>query len=82
MRVASGKASRQGLVQIKGAIASRGWKMSDDRWSLEASNILEPLENWEELGLFANGCSKSTRERLLEGSPIQELTLPPIAEMI
>ena len=70
--MASVKASRQGLVQIKGAIASRGWKMSDDRWSLEASKILEPLKNWEELGLFANGCSKSTRERLLEGTPIQE----------
>ena len=70
--MASIKASGRGLVQIRGAIASRGWKMSDDRWSLEASKILEPEKNWEELGLFANGCSKSTRERLLEGTPIQE----------
>ena len=66
------KASMWGLVQIKGAIADRGWKMSDDRWSLEASKILEPDKNWEELGLFAVGCSKSTRERLLERNPIKE----------
>jgi WD40 repeat protein len=66
------KASEQGLVQIKSAIARRGWKMSDDRWSLEASKILEPSKSWEELELFAVGCSKSTRERLLEGTPIQK----------
>ena len=72
MRVGSVKASRQGLIQIKGAIARRGWKMSDDRWSLEASKILEPAKNWEEFGPFANGCSKSTRERLLEGTPIRD----------
>ena len=39
MSVGSVKASRQGLIQIKGAIARRGWKMSDDRWSLEASKV-------------------------------------------
>ena len=44
----------------------------DDRWSLEASKILEPKKNWEELGFFANGCSESSRERLLEGTRIQE----------
>ena len=70
MLVASIKASRQGLVKIKGAIADRGWKMSDDRWSLAASIILEPSKNWEEFGPYANGCSKSSRERLLEGTPI------------
>lgn len=72
MLMASIKASRQGLVQIKDAIADRGWKMSDDRWSLAASRILEPWKNWEELGPYANGCSKSSRERLLEGTPIHE----------
>ena len=46
--------------------------MSDDRWSLEASNILEPAKNWQVLGLYADGCSKSTRERLLERIPIKE----------
>ena len=46
--------------------------MSDDRWSLEASKILEPEKNWEEFGPFADGCSKSSRERLLEGTRIQE----------
>ena len=70
--MASIKVSRQGLIQIKSAIADRGWKMSDDRWSLAASRILEPSKNWEELGLYANGCSKSSRERLLEGTPIHE----------
>ena len=68
--MASIKASRQGLVKIKGAIADRGWKMSDDRWSLAASIILEPSKNWEEFGPYADGCSKSSRERLLEGTPI------------
>jgi len=72
MHMPSAKASEQGLVQIKRAIAHRGWTMSDDRWSLEASKILEPAKNWEELELFAVGCSKSTRERLLEGTPIQK----------
>jgi WD40 repeat protein len=66
------KASEQGLVQIRSAIALKNWTMSDDRWSLEASKILEPSKNWEELELFAVGCSKSTRERLLEGTPIQK----------
>ena len=70
--MASVKASQQGLVQIRDAIAERGWKMSDDRWSLAASKILEPSKNWEELDLFAVGCSKSTRERLLEGTPVQK----------
>ena len=70
--MASIKASRQGLVQIKGAIGDRAWKMSDDRWSLAASIILEPSKNWEEFGPYANGCSKSSRERLLEGTPIHE----------
>ena len=66
------RASGQGLVKIKSAIANRGWKMSDDCWSLAVSKILEPAKNWEELELFAVGCSKSTRERLLEGTPIQK----------
>ena len=70
--MASIKASGRGLVQIRGAIARKGWKMSDDRWSLEASKILEPEKNWEEFGPFADGCSKSSRERLLEGTRIQE----------
>ena len=70
--MASVKASGRGLAQIKKAIAERGWKMSDDRWSLAASNILEPAKNWEEFGPYANGCSKSSRERLLEGTPIRD----------
>ena len=72
MHMGSVKASRQGLVVIKEAIARKGWKISDDRWSLEASKILEPAKNWEELELFADGCSKSTRERLLERTRIQD----------
>jgi WD40 repeat protein len=70
--MASIKVSQRGLVKIKSEIARQGWNMSDDRWSLAASKILEPGKNWEELGLYANGCSKSTRERLLEGSPIRD----------
>ena len=70
--MSSVKASGRGLVQIKKAIAERGWKTSDDRWSLAASNILEPEKNWEEFGPYANGCSKSSRERLLEGTPIRD----------
>ena len=70
--MASVKASGRGLVQIKNAIAKRGWKMSDDRWSLAASKILEPKKDWEEFGPYASGCSKSSRERLLEGTAIQK----------
>ena len=72
MLMASVKVSRQGLAQIKEAISNRNWKMSDDRWSLAASKILEPSKNWEEFGPYASGCSKSSRERLLEGTPIHE----------
>ena len=66
------KASGRGLIKIKDAIAERSWKMSDDRWSLAASRILEPERNWEEFGPYADGCSKSSRERLLEGTPIRD----------
>ncbi len=65
--VASIKASGQGLVQIKQAIAHKGWKVTSDRWLLEASKVLEPHRCWHELEPYAYGCSRSTWERFLQG---------------
>ena len=69
--MASVKASTQGSIEIKNAIARRGWKNSD-RPLLEASLILEPEKEWNELGPYAYGCSRQTWERFLQGIPIRD----------
>ena len=70
--MASTKASQCGLTQIKRAIAQKGWTMSDDRWLVEASKMLEPSGNWNESGPYAYGCSRQTWERFLQGTAIRE----------
>jgi hypothetical protein len=78
MLLKSVKTSKQGLVQIRDAIADKEWNRSDDRLSLAASIILEPSVNWEEhwqqTQSFAYGCSKLTRDRFLKGDAIREDT--------
>ena len=66
------KASAWGLVEIERAIARKGWKKSSDIPLLEASRILEPDKNWQELEPYAYGCSRQTWERFLRGVPIRD----------
>ncbi|MEM1253477.1 MAG: NB-ARC domain-containing protein [Cyanobacteria bacterium P01_H01_bin.21] len=70
--MASLKASQHGLVQIKQAIAQKGWKVSSDRWLVEASRVLEPQGNWHVSGPYAYGCSAQTWERFLQGTAIRD----------
>ena len=65
------KASARGLIEIKSAIARKGWKVTGDRQLLVASQILEPKKSWSELGVYAYGCSQQTWERFLQGIPIR-----------
>ena len=66
------KASQPGLTQIKQAISQKGWKISSDRWLLEASKILEPDGDWQAGGPYAYGCSERTWERFLRGIAIRD----------
>ena len=76
MPVKTVRASSQGLVRLKAALANKKWNMSDYRWSIAASEIINPSkdweEHWQEKETFAKGCSKSTRERLLKGEAIRK----------
>ena len=66
------KASQPGLTQIKQAISQTGWKISSDRWLMEASKILEPDGDWQAGGPYAYGCSERTWERFLRGVAIRD----------
>ena len=66
------KASQTGLTQIRQAIAQRGWKISSDKWLVEASKLLEPEGNWQPDGPYAYGCSLQTWERFLQGTAIRD----------
>ncbi|MEM7636782.1 MAG: ATP-binding protein, partial [Pseudomonadota bacterium] len=69
--MSSMQASQKGLIQIKQAIAQKGWKVGDDRWLMEASKILEPSGKWQIGGPYAYGCSLQTWERFLQRTPIR-----------
>ena len=68
----SKKVSRQGLALIKQAIAKRGWRISDERWLVEASKHLEPDGDWQLDGPYAYGCSPQTWERFLQKVAIRD----------
>ena len=80
--MASIKASRYGLTQIKQAIAKQGWKMSDDNWLVEASKVLEPQKYWHEDGPYAYGCSRQTWERFLQGRPIRDRSFKAFCQVL
>ena len=71
MPVASVKASQQGLVQIKQAMARQGWTWDSDLPLLKASKILEPERKWDEPGFYAHGCSQKSWKRFLQRIPIR-----------
>lgn len=74
MHMASVKASQQGLVKIKQAMACQGWTWDSDRPLLEASKILEPDSEWDEPGFYAHGCSQKSWKRFLQRIPIRPQT--------
>lgn len=66
------KASRQGLVRIRQARSCKGWTIEDDRWLVEASQIINPMIDWTSdryagNRVFAEGISRSTWKRFLNG---------------
>lgn len=64
------KASRQGLAKIKQARNEKGWGWSmeeDDTCLIEASQVLEPNQNWLPGGPYAIGISEPTWKRFLSG---------------
>ena len=69
--MASVKASQQGLIKIKQAMARQGWKWDSDRPLVEASKILEPDRKWDDLGSYAYGCSRKSWKRFLQRIPIR-----------
>ena len=76
------KASSQGLVRIKQAIARKGWKISSDRPLIEASKVLEPDKHWDEFTPFAYGCSRQTWERFLRGIAIRDRSFRAFCQML
>jgi WD40 repeat protein len=82
MVMASLSVSRQGLVQVKQAIAQKGWKVSDPRWLLEASRILEPQTDWNEFGPYAYGCSPQTWERFLQRTAIRDRSFTAFCQVL
>ena len=71
--MASVKASVQGLIKIKQAMARQGWKWDSERPLLEASKILEPKRKWDEPGVYAHGCSQKSWKRFLQRIPIRPI---------
>ncbi|MGB5913885.1 MAG: hypothetical protein WBG63_03410, partial [Phormidesmis sp.] len=68
------KASPEGLVRIRQAIAERGWRVHDNRWLVAASKLLCPDDSWQLDGPYAYGCSLQTWERFLRGTAIRDRT--------
>jgi WD40 repeat protein len=71
----SRKASSQGLKQIQHCRKAMGWAIEDRQWLVAASQILEPVKNWEsqafaDKNIFASGVSLSTWKRFLRGERI------------
>lgn len=63
------KASPEGLAKIRKAREEKEWAIDNRNWLLEASKILEPEKNWEEIELFA--VSIGTWKRFLKGEAIK-----------
>ena len=80
--MASIKASQQGLIKIKQAIKRQGWKVTSNRWLLEASKVLEPQGYWDELGPYAYGASRSTWERFLQKKAIRDRSFKAFCQVL
>lgn len=66
------RASQAGLIQVRKAIARKGWRVGSEQWLIAASKILEPDGNWQPDGPYAYGCSVQTWERFLQGVAIRD----------
>jgi len=58
-------ASELGKAKIQQARNERGWNVDDTKWLFEASKVLEPDKNWEDLEPFADGISLGTWKAFL-----------------
>ncbi|HCA97349.1 MAG TPA: hypothetical protein DEP38_22900 [Cyanobacteria bacterium UBA9226] len=74
------KASPQGLEKIKQAREKTGFAIENPRWQKEASKILEPGTNWEEVELFA--VSIGTWKRFLRGESVKANTFKAFCQIL
>lgn len=63
------KASLEGLARIKQAREERGWAIEDPIWRKEASQILDPNRDWENVEERYLAVSIGTWKRFLQGKP-------------
>ncbi|AFY57242.1 hypothetical protein Riv7116_4831 [Rivularia sp. PCC 7116] len=61
------KASPKGLAKIKKAREKKGWAIENSQWLVAASILLQPEIEWEEFGPYADGVSRATFKRFLQG---------------
>ncbi|KST65396.1 AAA-like domain-containing protein [Mastigocoleus testarum] len=61
------KASPKGLAKIKKAREKKGWTIENPQWLVAASKLLQPEIKWEEFGPYADGVSRATFKRFLQG---------------
>ena len=78
------KASRGGLVRIKEARTERGWAIEDPRWREEASQILDPNGDWENVVEETHlAVSIATWKRFLQGKePIKNNTFKAFCQVL
>jgi hypothetical protein len=65
---ASLKASKSGLDKIQQARKEVGWNVDDQRWLIQASQIVAPEQDWpSDNCYYAYGCSETSWKRFLRG---------------
>lgn len=77
------KASPEGLKKIRKAREEKGWPIDNphnQQWLREASKILEPKKNWEEIEHFA--VSIGTWKRFLKGEAIKVQTFKAFCQVL
>ncbi|MDJ0800723.1 MAG: NB-ARC domain-containing protein [Calothrix sp. MO_167.B12] len=80
------KASEFGKILIKKAIKRKGWNLEDNRWLIEASKILEPNQDWDQLAtndIYASYVSFATWKRFREArQPIRKETFKAFCQVL
>ncbi|MCC3591906.1 eIF2A-related protein [Microcoleus sp. PH2017_28_MFU_U_A] len=76
------KASLRGLARIKQAREERGWAIEDPIWREEASQILDPNRDWENVEETYLAVSIGTWKRFLQGTPIKNNTFKAFCQVL
>jgi WD40 repeat protein len=77
------KASLRGLARIKQAREERGWTIEDPIWRKEASQILDPNGDWENVEEIYLAVSIATWKRFLQGkTPIKNNTFKAFCQVL